>query len=415
MFWLYFFGLSLLCIIARVYIRLYKVSHAPKEIETEGFELQDWLQGPYVYALYEQYGFDKAQIGFLFVAGFGSSGIFGTFVGSSADRFGRKRLCLVYGLLYSISCITKHFPNFIILLVGRLLGGISTSILFSSFESWLVSEHNKRLLPGWLLSEIFAKAQFGNGLIAILAGQVANVLASSFGKVAPFDASIIILSIMSLMIYLKWDENYGDSRKEANVGFHFALHSLFAEQRIWLLGVFQSCFESVMYIFVFMWTPALQITSTTIPHGLVFSCFMVALMLGSCTFTILEGYIEVVQLLRISFIVTAVVFIVAISSSTLWAVFFSFVLFETICGIFFPSMAVLRAKTIPNEYRSTIMNLFRVPLNFIVLIVLLADWSVSTTFGVCVFLTVVAIFSHHLYLCQREVQNVREKTVSNDA
>jgi len=66
--------------------------------------------------------------------GFGSSGLFGTFVGSSADRFGRKRLCLVYGLLYSISCVTKHFPFFAVLLIGRLLGGISTSILFSSFE-----------------------------------------------------------------------------------------------------------------------------------------------------------------------------------------------------------------------------------------------------------------------------------------
>ncbi|GJD08767.1 Molybdate-anion transporter [Galdieria sulphuraria] len=385
MFWLYFVSLSLLCIIARVYIRLYKVSQVSKEIDSENFEVQgrklqgeylivyllavsaDWLQGPYVYALYEQYGFSKAQIGFLFVAGFGSSGIFGTFVGSSADRFGRKRLCLVYGLLYSISCITKHFPIFTILLLGRLLGGISTSILFSSFESWLISEHNKRLLPGWLLNEIFAKAQFGN--------------ASNFGKVAPFDASILILFIMSLVIYMKWDENYGDNHKDSKVGFHCALQSLFAEQRIWLLGVFQSCFESVMYIFVFMWTPALQLTSSTnIPHGLVFSCFMVALMLGSCTFTILEGNVEVVQLLRICFIVTAIVFLVTISSSVLWIVFFSFVLFETICGVFFPSMAVLRARTIPNEYRSTIMNLYRVPLNFIVLVVLLADWSVSTTF-----------------------------------
>jgi hypothetical protein len=35
--------------------------------------LSDWLQGPYVYALYAAYGYTKHQIAVLFVAGFGSS------------------------------------------------------------------------------------------------------------------------------------------------------------------------------------------------------------------------------------------------------------------------------------------------------------------------------------------------------
>jgi Sugar-tranasporters, 12 TM len=46
----------------------------------------DWLQGPYVYFLYSQYGFDKGDIGRLFIAGFGSSMLFGTIVGSLADK-----------------------------------------------------------------------------------------------------------------------------------------------------------------------------------------------------------------------------------------------------------------------------------------------------------------------------------------
>ena len=46
----------------------------------------DWLQGPYVYALYQHYGFDRGAIGSLFIAGFGSSMVFGTLVGSLADK-----------------------------------------------------------------------------------------------------------------------------------------------------------------------------------------------------------------------------------------------------------------------------------------------------------------------------------------
>jgi hypothetical protein len=45
----------------------------------------DWLQGPYVYALYVQYGHDKDAIAILFVGGFVSSMFFGTFAGSLAD------------------------------------------------------------------------------------------------------------------------------------------------------------------------------------------------------------------------------------------------------------------------------------------------------------------------------------------
>lgn len=46
----------------------------------------DWLQGPYVYALYESYGMSTHDIEVLFVAGFGSSMLFGTFIGSVADK-----------------------------------------------------------------------------------------------------------------------------------------------------------------------------------------------------------------------------------------------------------------------------------------------------------------------------------------
>ena len=53
----------------------------------------DWLQGPYVYELYVSYGFNQQQIAELFVCGFGSSMIVGTFVGGLADKLGRKNLC----------------------------------------------------------------------------------------------------------------------------------------------------------------------------------------------------------------------------------------------------------------------------------------------------------------------------------
>ena len=40
----------------------------------------------------------------------------------------------VFCVTYILSCITKLTPNYSILMLGRVLGGISTSLLFSVFE-----------------------------------------------------------------------------------------------------------------------------------------------------------------------------------------------------------------------------------------------------------------------------------------
>lgn len=53
---------------------------------------------------------------------------------------------------YTLSCMTKHWGVYGVLMMGRVLGGIATSLLFSAFESWLVAEHikvrhNSRGLP----------------------------------------------------------------------------------------------------------------------------------------------------------------------------------------------------------------------------------------------------------------------------
>ena len=105
--------------------------------------ISDWLQGPYVYQLYVSYGFLPHEIGLLFVGGFGSSLVFGTFIGSLADKYGRKKTCLIYSICYILACCTKSVNDFWVLMVGRILCGISTSLLFSSFESWMVCEHGR--------------------------------------------------------------------------------------------------------------------------------------------------------------------------------------------------------------------------------------------------------------------------------
>lgn len=340
----------------------------------------DWIQGPYVYKVYKDYGYDEKNIAFLYIAGFASSLIFGTIVGSVADIFGRKLICMLYGITYSICCLTKLSPDFYILLYGRLFGGIATSILLTGFESWYVNEHlNHYTLPVDWLNLTFARATFGSGLFAIVAGFVAHVFADvlSLGPIAPFAIAIPFLMGSTIFIYFYWEEHYDTKTarsKFLSTTMFSSLKSLFGDPCLLTLGIIQSIFEGIMYTFIFAWTPVLEALSP--PLGLVFSCFMISLMIGSKVYSM--------SIVRIFFPESMLTIALYLSTFSIGAItlltsplfdgnrivatnlcFIAFLFYELSVGIYCPSTGFLRGRIIPENTRATITNWLRVPTNII--------------------------------------------------
>ena len=251
-----------------------------------------------------------------YIVGFAASSTVGTFTGSLADTFGRRRLCLAFCFIYTFCCLTKMSPNFWWLFAGRLfgnclelgifaicfinadfdfiynLGGVATSILFSTFEAWYVCEHTERnMFPAEWISSTFSISTFWNGILAILSGVVADFGADwlNFGPVAPFITAIPFLIVSAVLICLYWPENHGSRQFGLGRSFLEGVRTIFQDGTILLLGLVQSMFESIMYIFVFLWTPILDSSKSASawPLGLVFSCFMVCIMIGSSVNTLL--------------------------------------------------------------------------------------------------------------------------------
>jgi len=363
----------------------------------------DWIQGAYVYALYEHYGFERGEIGQLFVCGFGSSLVFGTFFGSIADKYGRKNCCMLYGILYGLSCITKHFNSFQILMFGRVLGGIATSILYSAFESWLIFQHNKNNFPQDLLSRIFSFAVVGNGIVAISSGMAAFYIKEYFGIVAPFDASLALLVIGNVIIFLTWEENYGDSHSELSASLKKGWQTMLGDRKIILLGLIQSLFEGAMFTFVFMWTPALQPAQgepISLPHGLIFATFMVCVMIGSFTFNVMITRSTPEAFMRLIFFIATLALALPVVSADVSLRYYGFLIFEATVGLFWPALGTMRSKYVPEETRATIMNFFRVPLNAIVVLILVnvGNMEISTVFTCCVlFLSVTCMCQSMLF------------------
>ena len=144
----------------------------------------------------------------------------------------------MFTLVYSLSALCKISPTLPLLLLGRVLGGVATSILCTTFEAWWViiimschilschimivmschvpryvhqHTHTLHLPPAWL-SSTFTSATFYTGLLAITAGLASNLLAEDLGlgPLAPFLAAVPLLGVCSLLLAATWQENTGD-------------------------------------------------------------------------------------------------------------------------------------------------------------------------------------------------------------
>jgi hypothetical protein len=179
----------------------------------------------------------------------------------------------------------EDVPIMGVLLAGRVLGGISTSLLFSAFESWMVTEHRARggfrvtvrcysspaggvgvhlwiniLRAGFeeaLLGKTFALGSEINGVVAVVAGLVAQVTADAFGDIGPFRAAVAITTIAAACV-CSWPENFGSPAKDDdNAKAQSTKKSEDREMKrsgsltadAYALGICYSLFEGAMYVF----------------------------------------------------------------------------------------------------------------------------------------------------------------------
>ena len=357
--------------------------------------LADWLQGTNMYTLYSGYG---VSVSTLFLTGFSSSLVFGTFVGLLVDEYGRRRACVLFCVLEIIINLLEHVPSMGLLLVGRVLGGISTSLLFSAFESWMVAEHRKRGYPEAWLAGTFSLAAAGNGFVAVFAGLLAQVAADYRGDIGPFQLAIA-LTVLALGFVLRWPENYGaagdakSSSVAASVSSSLATASaaIRKDKRVALLAAVSALFEGATFTFVFMWVPALigkYPYAGDLPTGLVFASFMVAITLGGVVYGLAVGDGDAALLAgsdaveRFSLLVllaaaaamavptlgadAAVAPQASAALATFPATVAAFLLLEVCVGCFNGCAATMRARYIPDAVQGAVMNLSRVPLNVLV-------------------------------------------------
>jgi hypothetical protein len=230
--------------------------------------------------------------------------------------------------------------------------------------------------------------------------------------------SLLALIACGLLAAYTWEENYGggksgkggggdgddsesdDGKAESTAAgaLKGAFEATVRSPDVLSCGIISSLFEGSMYIFVFMWTPALTTLAKAemgdkfegLPFGVIFSTFMVCCMAGSSIFSIAMERMKPEQLAVIVFGVAAFAFLMVVYSGGATTTFLAMNLFEVCVGMYFPSMGTMKGMIVPENKRAAIYNLFRIPLNFIVLFSLLTDLTPRVSFILCGTMMIVA-------------------------
>lgn len=133
------------------------------------------------------------------------------------------------------------------------------------------------------------------------------------------------------------------------------------------LGITQTFYETAMYLFVFLWVPALQIVAPAeekLPFGIIFSAFMCCMSFGSSVYALVSQVQSNESSVRrhatlaiVTCLVAALALVTSASSTNLPIRFWAFCAFEATVGMYFPILGTLRGSLIPDEARATVRSL----------------------------------------------------------
>lgn len=191
-------------------------------------------KGPHLYAVYKyDKKLEETYVAALYATGFISAALSAAVVGQLADKFGRKRACLVYCASYTICCLSMLSDDLYILFIGKFCGGVSTTLLYSVFDAWMITEYHKRGLEAEHLSlgTLYGWMTCLNSIVAIATGIVGEILVSFTGtKASPFLLAVVVLGGTATWISSTWGSRMVFARNSINLLIQTRLKIMAASQ-----------------------------------------------------------------------------------------------------------------------------------------------------------------------------------------
>lgn len=372
--------------------------------------------------LRDEKGLDESTVAWLYGTNYIAAAVSALGVGFLADRFGRRLACLGFCIIHSIACLTVLSSSLPVIFLGRVLSGVGLTLLWTVFESWMVTEFNAR---GLHASSISLTTMFGimttsNCMCAILGGVLGHCLVLALrSRTNPFVLGIALEFVAVYLMFRDWNENYGTRQttdeEEISEAPEKSSEGAFGDVRVWMLSFITCFFEGANFLILYFWPGMLQdahrralleagdddaaANASEVPYGVVFASFMATMILGALTFGAIAQQagsgggapaslvnrvrraVAPYQLFAAAIaLASASLFLLGTVRSEL-GIFLSFHLYELCNGVYVPSIAYQRGIIVDESRRTGLYGLMKIPL--FVFVILSLNLSAAGTF--CLF------------------------------
>ena len=340
-----------------------------------------WAKAPYLYTLFMTvHKFSFAEIGILYLVDAVAALIFGPITGQMADKYGRKLFCHCYNFSIILNLLLRMQGSRLLAYLAQIVTGFGAGLICTTFEAWVVSESEREF--GIFKEEairfrkrLFVKSNVYDAAVSIITSIILAFIYSYFGIYAPFWISIFLSLLASIVIGLLWRENNLQVLKTESFWdqFYGAMNE-FRKVDVLCIGLIEGIAMACLNIFLFSWTPILkQSTPGGMNVGFIFTTMVLTMIVGTKSYEVLIYYLKFDYYISIAgclFLQGLLLFLTYYIDSFFARMIFQ-ALFNGLTGFYNPLNSIVKSNILVEKYRAFLMNLFRVPLNTYVIIVLL--------------------------------------------
>ena len=340
-----------------------------------------WAKAPYLYTLFMTvHKFSMAEIGILYLVDAVAALIFGPITGQLADKYGRKLFCHCYNISIIINLLLRMQGSRILAYLAQIVTGFGAGLICTTFEAWVVSESEKEFEGYQREAERFRKRLFKNSnvldaAVSIITSGICAVIYSFMGIYAPFWISIALSALAFIVIQILWGENCPLAKSKENTSEQ--LKEAFNELKkvnVLCIGLIEGIAMAILNIYLFSWTPILkQSTPGGMNVGFIYTTMVLTMIVGTKSYEVLIVYCNFDYYMSITgclFIQGSLLFLTYYVNSFLARMIF-LALFNGMTGFYNPLNSIVKSNILVDKYRALLMNLFRIPLNVYVIVVLL--------------------------------------------
>ena len=339
-----------------------------------------WAKAPYLYTLFMTvHKFTIEEIHTLYLVEAVSALIFAPISGFLADKYGRKLFCQLYNISIIINVLLRIQGSHKLAYLSQVITGFGSNLIYTTFEAWVVSESEKEFKQFekdvLYRQKLFKKSNILESAANIFISGICATLYTAWGIYVPFWISIILSLLSFLAIAEFWEENKPLSQSNQNTSIQIkeTLHEI-TDVKVFCVGLIEGITLSIFNIFLFSWTPILkQSTEGEMRVGLIFVYMILIMILGIKLYEIFIIYCEFDYYMSITacILVQGTLLYITYIDDRFFSRFFYLTVFIGFTGFYNPLNSIVKSNILIDKYRALLMNLYRIPLNIYIIIIIL--------------------------------------------